>query len=318
MFNLDGGSADQFGHLLLLKRLFAGDIAEGMAVTQASSANMTVVVNNGSCFIPTGTYPNSYAFDCATTTSGGKAVTVPTANTSNPRIDTIVAYVNTSATLSTSPANNPGVLVFADVPGTPASSPSAPSGATIEAAIGAGNPYITLANVLVGANVTSIVNSNITDLRTWASFSTQNITLPSDFRVYRNNSFNATSSSPVIVWDTNSGANAYDTLGEVSLSTGLFTCTIAGKYDFKARSGLATASGNEVIVTLQKNGSDWAAGDRGISTNTQSGLVASFVSDQIPLAIGDTVGVTIYSNSTIAAQAGPSTTYFSGHLMGSD
>lgn len=143
-----------------------------MAVVANGTPNMTTIVSAGSCRISTGTYPSSYgyfgAIDTTTGTPAGEPVTHATANGSNPRIDTVVAYVDTTLTPSTSPANNPGMLKLMAVAGTPNASPSAPSGATIQAAVGAANPYIKLANVLVGTSVTTITNANITDVRTMA------------------------------------------------------------------------------------------------------------------------------------------------------
>lgn len=141
-----------------------------MAVVANGTPNMTTIVSPGSCRISTGTYPSSYgyfaAIDTTTGTPAGESVTHATANGSNPRIDTVVAYVDTTMTPSTSPVNNPGMLKLMAVAGTPNASPSAPSGATIQAAVGAANPYIKLANVLVGTSVTTITNANITDTRT--------------------------------------------------------------------------------------------------------------------------------------------------------
>jgi hypothetical protein len=48
------------------------------------------------------------------------------------------------------------VLKLAVVAGTPASSPSDPSGAQITTAIGASNPYIILARIRVGTGVTQM------------------------------------------------------------------------------------------------------------------------------------------------------------------
>lgn len=143
-----------------------------MAVVAATSPGMSVTVSQGSARISTGTYPTSYGYFVAIdTTSGspaGESVTITTANSSNPRIDTIVAYVDLSVTASNGTPNNPNnMLKVAAVAGTPAGSPSAPNTAAIQSAIGAANPYIILANVLVGTSVTQITNSNITDLRTF-------------------------------------------------------------------------------------------------------------------------------------------------------
>lgn len=86
-----------------------------------------------------------------------------TANSSgNPRIDAIVAYADLSASAGTDGTN---VLKFVAVAGTPASSPTAPDATAIATAIGAGNPYIVLANVAVANGATTLANANITDLR---------------------------------------------------------------------------------------------------------------------------------------------------------
>jgi len=87
------------------------------------------------------------------------------------------------------------------VAGTPNASPSAPSGATIQAAVGASNPYIVLANVLVGTSVTQINSSNITDLRTMASLGPSNLSSAAITLGYAQitSTFNATSTSAVQV-----------------------------------------------------------------------------------------------------------------------
>lgn len=179
LFNHSGIAADAFGHLLGLSRLLTGDVIEGFQVQAKATPNMSVTVGQGSAGISSGTYPDNFRYWIANdTTSGspaGESVTITTASSSNPRIDTIVAYVNEGGTFSTSPVNQPGGWTAAAVAGTPASSPSAPSGATIQSAIGAGNPYIVLANVLVGTSVTQINSGNITDLRSFAGVGAQNV-----------------------------------------------------------------------------------------------------------------------------------------------
>jgi hypothetical protein len=85
----------------------------------------------------------------------------------NPRITSIVAYIDLSATPNSDASN---VAKIAAVDGTPAASPSAPSGSTIQAAIGASNPYIVLANITVASGATSISNGVITDVRTQVAF----------------------------------------------------------------------------------------------------------------------------------------------------
>ena len=169
VFNRDGGASDEYGHLLALSRLFGGNVIQGLNVTQAASPNMTVLVQPGTAFIPTGTSPTNYAYMVGVDTTNGDPVTISTANASNPRIDTIVLYVDKSVTPSISPANNPTLLKSLAVAGTPAASPTAPSGSTIQTAVGAANPYIVLANVTVSTNATQITTSNIADARSLIS-----------------------------------------------------------------------------------------------------------------------------------------------------
>lgn len=130
---------------------------------------MTVYVQPGSGQIPTGTYPASYAYGISVDTAlPGEPVTIATA-ASSPRIDYVVAYIDVGVTPTTSGTyvnNTNAVLKFASVAGTPAGSPVVPTTAQINSAIGASNPYITLAQVAVAASVTTITSANITDLRT--------------------------------------------------------------------------------------------------------------------------------------------------------
>lgn len=91
-----------------------------------------------------------------------ETVTITANSSGNPRIDSIVAYVDLSATPDSNASN---VLTMVTVAGTPASSPTAPDSTAILASIGAGNPYIVLANIAVADSASSIINANITDVR---------------------------------------------------------------------------------------------------------------------------------------------------------
>lgn len=91
-------------------------------------------------------------------------LTISAADPSNPRIDAVVAYIDLSV-ISTVSNNNPGALKFSDVTGTPAGSPTAPSDSAVTSALGAGVPWIRLANVTVGAGATQVVTANIADVR---------------------------------------------------------------------------------------------------------------------------------------------------------
>jgi len=120
-----------------------------LAVTQNSPAGMSVLVASGWAAILGTTQSNMgvyMAYNDATTT-----LTVSTANPSNPRIDIVVVTVNDA--YYTGSLNN---VAFQVIAGTPASSPVAPSTPANS---------ILLATIAVGAAVTSITNSNITDNR---------------------------------------------------------------------------------------------------------------------------------------------------------
>src|SRR5215213_1889407 len=148
-FNRDGGKTDEYGTHLVRQRLFTGEVAEGCAVVANASPDMGVRVQAGTMRIPTGTAPSNYWYEAwIDTASPGEALTVTTANPSNPRRDLVVAYIDEGVTRSTSFTNNSNsVLKLAVVAGTAAGSPSDPNGAAIQSAIGASNPYIILARV---------------------------------------------------------------------------------------------------------------------------------------------------------------------------
>lgn len=94
------------------------------------------------------------------------------ADAANPRITSIIVYVDKGAPTSPVPPNNPGIVKFAAINGTPAAIPVAPSNTTIQTAIGASNPYIVLADIRVNAGAATISNSNITDVRSQVTLGT--------------------------------------------------------------------------------------------------------------------------------------------------
>jgi len=131
------------------------------AVQRAAGANMSVDISLGVGFIP---ISSAYGY-WGEVTSAAKNIAVTAADPSNPRIDRVVAYIDL-ATISTSVTNNTGALKFLAVAGTAAGSPTAPSNATVQTAVGASNPYIDIATVAVAAGATSVSTANITDKRT--------------------------------------------------------------------------------------------------------------------------------------------------------
>ena len=159
-FNVGGNnnSFDQRGHFY---RAFLDGNVSGMLVKQNSTPNMTVLVEHGSALLNKNTTSASVA-EIKSDTS----VTIDTANTSNPRIDSIVIYEDTSIAIPTVEANYwqdgaGGRFKIVSLPGTAGAAPVALSDASIQSAIGAGKPWARLANITVPANSSTIVNSNI-------------------------------------------------------------------------------------------------------------------------------------------------------------
>ena len=131
-----------------------------MKVSQSATPAMSVSVSEGHALIlgtETATQSQYIAYNDAAVT-----LSIATANPTNPRIDRIVIAVQDSYY---SGANNQ--VLYQVITGTPSGSPVAPS---------APANSITLAYVLVGAAVTTIVDANITDTRTFAKYADVNIT----------------------------------------------------------------------------------------------------------------------------------------------
>lgn len=165
--NRDGGKTSESGHLRAIMKGLKAQVLTGLNVTQrGAGANMSVDVQIGDAVIPRsdGTYGHPAWADAI------ENKTITTADPSNPRRDIVVMYIDYGQAPSTAVSNNiNGVVKIAVVAGTPAGSPTDPSGATIQSAVGSGNPYIKLARVRVGAGVTTISNSVIDDLRLMAT-----------------------------------------------------------------------------------------------------------------------------------------------------
>ena len=160
--NRDGnGKTSEEGHYKFQTAVWAGNAlgANALKVIQSVSPGMSVLVQAGQYKIDT----TDYSYTGWNTAN--ETVNISTADPSNPRITTIVVYVDKGATTSPSPPNNPGITKLIAVNGTPAASPTPPAAGTIQTAVGAGNPYVILANITVNALATQILNASISDQR---------------------------------------------------------------------------------------------------------------------------------------------------------
>lgn len=129
-------------------------------IQRGAGANMSVDISIGSALISnsSGTFGISAWIDATANQ------TIATASGANPRIDAVVAWIDTSV-ISTITNNNPGSLKFADVQGTVGSSPVAPTDSAVQSSLGAGIAWVRLANVTVPQSATQIVTANIADQR---------------------------------------------------------------------------------------------------------------------------------------------------------
>lgn len=93
-------------------------------------------------------------------------ITITTADTTLPRKDLIVIYIDSSVVPTTDSQDNVNnMLKLVAVKGTPNVSPQAPDDNAVLQAIGAGNPFIKLAQVTVPAGATNLSNNLILDVR---------------------------------------------------------------------------------------------------------------------------------------------------------
>ena len=158
-FNISGNntSPDQFGHLI--RKVYNGYI-QGLEATQNSTPNMTVSVAEGIAVLTKNTTSSVWG-EVKTATN----VTIQTADTANPRIDTVIIYEDTSVTLPTAKPyltdGGGGRFKLASISGTAAASPVALTDSAIQSQIGAGKPWARIADITVPANSTTILNSNI-------------------------------------------------------------------------------------------------------------------------------------------------------------
>ena len=161
--NRNGGKTDEQGHYRFHVNAWDGNILnDGLKVKQNSPLGMSVLIEPGDVKIDYSTYGYTGWNDA------DEAVTIATADGSNPRIDRIVAYVDRVMTPNPSNSNNPGMLKFMSVAGTPAGSPSPVSDSTVNTAVSS-NPWCELAQVQVNSGVSTITNGSITDKRTFAT-----------------------------------------------------------------------------------------------------------------------------------------------------
>ena len=166
VYNLNGGLYSGDAFTAFETRIASSNngsiVASPSDLKVSAGSGMNVTVSTGAGIIGNGTLSGvRFAIDSPVT------VAVNAASTANPRVDSVVAYIDKSVSASTSVVDNTdlGIVKFKSVAGTPASAPTAPSTATIQSSIGAGNPYMVLANITVPKSSSAASSFTIADMR---------------------------------------------------------------------------------------------------------------------------------------------------------
>ena len=164
--NRDGeGKTSEEGHYRFQTKAYTGHILKGddLKVKQNTPQGMSVIVSKGDFRIPFG----EYAYTGWLNTDQELAVDLPDA--ANPRIDTVILYVDRNEETSPSPPNNPNIVKLLLIKGDAASSPTPVEDSVIQSRIIVGNPFIRIANITVNVGSNKIVTADIEDIREKAS-----------------------------------------------------------------------------------------------------------------------------------------------------
>lgn len=162
-WNVGGNYSSYTQQGRFFRGLFAGDVV-GMEVKQATSLGMDIEVHQGSAILTKNTHSAVIA-EIQDTIS----MTVPTADQSNPRIDTVVIYEDGAVVI---PENvdeywqdgDGGRFKVAIITGTASATPSGATDREISRVLNT-TTYAKLAKVRVEARTTTITQGNITDIR---------------------------------------------------------------------------------------------------------------------------------------------------------
>lgn len=136
-----------------------GGVINGFVASEkAGGAAMSVDVSAGDL------YAKNSAEAYPVNNDGIANVAVPLNSSANPQIDLLICYVDLEIAPVADGAGT-GIAKFVVIPGTPATSPEAPSESDITSTIGTNTPYELIAQIAVASQATAITNEDIADLR---------------------------------------------------------------------------------------------------------------------------------------------------------
>lgn len=325
--NRNSGETDEQGHYRFQTKVWKGNVQNGLAVVQNSPLARNVLVPVGDLKIDY----NEYAYTAWN--DADEVVAIATADTSNPRIDRIIAYIDRGAALGAT--NNPDVLTFVAVAGTPAGTPVKANDAAVNTAVGATNPWCELATVRVEANATTIPNSKITDTRVLVTagddtvdtdslqdeavtddkvapgISTAKLDNPYAFCAWLAGAQTPAGNTKMLL-DT----ELYDFGSNFDLTNHRFIAPEDGLYHFDGAVGQLIANGGQTQCALRKNGVEVKRGTGPIFNNSGGNQTMSTnVPADINLVAGDYVELYTAAASNSAAFGSPELTYLNGHLV---
>ena len=160
VFNMGGGAHSDAAYTAFENAAYGSCVANATSLAVSAGGGMSVRIAAGDGIISTPSSGKRIQSDAIET------VTISAANATYPRIDSVVVYIDSAVQPTTAVIDNVnGILKFAAVAGTPAANPTAPTESMIQAAIGAGNRYMVLADVKVPNGATSINTATFTDRR---------------------------------------------------------------------------------------------------------------------------------------------------------
>ena len=155
--NRDLGTTDELGHNLVTKKVFGAGFANDLTVKQDNPRRMGVVINNLYALIQSRTDRAIYeAFQ-----TSADEIDLTNSDPSNPRIDALVVYIDLTTAPDPNEENNPNLSQLAIIPGIAEASPTAPTTSSINANL-PNSPWLRLANIEVGAGVSTIRDTDIT------------------------------------------------------------------------------------------------------------------------------------------------------------
>ena len=160
VFNMGGGAHSDAAYTAFENAAYGSCVANATSLAVSAGDGMSVRIAAGDGIISTPSSGKRIQSDAIET------VTISAANATYPRIDSLVVYIDSAVQPTTAVIDNVnGILKFAAVAGTPAANPAAPAESMIQAAIGAGNRYMVLADVKVPNGATSMNTATFTDRR---------------------------------------------------------------------------------------------------------------------------------------------------------